>query len=40
MWILTANKCTQFYVKRLNLSENIVESRRGGATFLTHPVDL
>jgi len=37
MWIETANKCTKFYAKRLNPSENIVESRRR-ATFLTHPV--
>jgi len=37
MWIQIANRCTKFYAKRLSLSENIVESRRG-ATFLTHPV--
>ena len=33
MWILIANKFTKFHTKRLNRSENIPKSFRGGATF-------
>jgi len=36
IWIL--HKWTKFQTKRLTLSEDIVKNVRGGATFLTHPV--
>ena len=40
MWILIANKCTQFYAKRLSPIENVVERRGGGATFFDSPCGL
>jgi len=37
MWIWIANKFAKFHAKRLNRSENIPKSFRGGATFFETP---
>ena len=38
MWIWIANKFAKFHIKRLNQSENIPKSFRGGYFFETHSI--